>query len=927
MTSELLIPGKSGDSPVAQKLSVGLRNPGLIFVFPTQIAADSWAEAALEFSGFRSINLDRFLGWDRFLEKARIKNQGSEAREADLHFRLLWATNVLEKDGKNPFLQRLGAQGSEPAPALVWNLAASAPFLDTAEARLQARAATGNLAFDETLASDYRMLAAHYKNYLRTHNVYESGNLPLQGMKDEYYLFFYPSLMPGFDDALSLGLKELNFELWEPVSPDAKLLEFPSLKDELDYVLGACRALLDKGQAPSGIAISIPGTSQDLAAYLSQAARSWGLPIKFRFGRSLSDSPPGRLFRNLSQALAEGFSQRSLLALFDPSILPWKDTQACLALERVAKRFSIPELSAHPGYMQEIWNNTLQLCTPEESAVPAFYRLLKKSCNAIVRASSFRTLDVAIHGFVDDFLDESRFYSYAERTLERIFAELGALEAWDEELLTAWKSLRPFEIFQCALEHRTYNPVESSEALSVYPYHLGIMVSASVHFVLEASQDSANGALGILSRAPEELALPRDDAALSDSLFNSFATTKALYCHAQRSLNGYSIAHPYFSLSSAQKINVGPDSIPQTLELREAAAWKSINPATLPTSLPFLPYTASHGLFTTMLAGPKFLWPPLFLQSDAEEPRAKPNQSLLFRLKAFNAEPLIKLNPRGLQFLSLCPFRWLSSGIPDFDQAGGDQYLLAEGSLLHDMIRILLEARSRGEKPSLESTSGEEAIERAFAMALARVARKNGPSLTVHLESSYPRIHDRIARILAYEPDFVSEGWVENEFERRLSMDEPSLGIRLDGRADRISYRSHPGQERAEIPHMETALVDYKRRRCPTKKEFLADESGLLKDFQITAYTVMLESENVHMEKALYWSIDEDKAVIVFGPGGDKADRAAFEPEIQAFRKALAEASEKISAARFLEIKPSKDACRDCHAKAVCRAHFSSERV
>jgi hypothetical protein len=201
------------------------------------------------------------------------------------------------------------------------------------------------------------------------------------------------------------------------------------------------------------------------------------------------------------------------------------------------------------------------------------------------------------------------------------------------------------------------------------------------------------------------------------------------------------------------------------------------------------------------------------------------------------------------------------------------------------------------------------------------VLRKNGPALRIALELVQPKLRARMAALLAAEAKFEQGGWDIGEFEVTLSTRWAPYGIRLEGRADRIA------RARIDAGEPLLALVDYKKNKTPTKKDFLVDDEGKLADCQLAAYSSMLDSQGKRMGAALYWSVETCKTLTVFGPGGERPDWDSFAPERGALEAALSEASAVLSEGRFLEARPASKICRDCGFRPICRAHFSSERL
>ncbi|MCE1196907.1 PD-(D/E)XK nuclease family protein, partial [bacterium] len=267
--------------------------------------------------------------------------------------------------------------------------------------------------------------------------------------------------------------------------------------------------------------------------------------------------------------------------------------------------------------------------------------------------------------------------------------------------------------------------------------------------------------------------------------------------------------------------------------------------------------------------------------------------------------------------------KWFASCVPDLESGAGTANT-AEGSLSHALIRMLLQR--------IQETDGEFVPERVdayrgwideiFDVALAQTLRQQGPALEPSLAAAKLKIQDRIERLLAFEEAFSAEGWGIGDFEVSLAMPLESLGVALQGRADRIAVGTSPdGASRR------TAIIDYKKGATPKKREFLANADGMLRDFQLAGYAAMAEGAGDKVEEALYWSIEAGKAVYVFGSGKERPDRDSFEPERRAFDEALGSAAAVIKAGTFLAATPGRDACRNCAAKALCRALYSSERL
>lgn len=918
-------PGNPQESAIAGEIIKAWARRDTIFVFPSQVSADSWAEASLKFPGIKAAEADRFIGWDSFFDRITRKNIPPDRKKSDQRTRLVWALAALEENSRRPFLNRLAKPGTPPQKSLGANLSKIAPTLrDIVSSLKNTEEERYAIEKFEELA-DYAALSDSYSRFLENHGFYETSALPVDPGEKGRYILFEPSLMPAYGsiaEKLGQNLHIETFSLRAPAegssgshcSPDSRLIlqKYSSFREELQWVFAACASLLDGGFQPADIAISIPGSTPDIKAHLRLVARQYCLPLDFRSGEPLAASAFGRLVNALSLGVSEGFSLRTMRRLFDKNAFGWKDEASALNLLRYASRYNIPEFSADRHYMSRLWKRTFSLCGDPEGKAEAFYNQLTKAGLAIAGAASFDALRRALHDFKDRFFEEPDPGADATKKLERLFEELDGLESAHSQSGRPSLAASPLEALLLTLEATLYRATGKSNAISVYPYHLAALLATPLHFVLDASQASLDAALGHFSLIPKELRARLGEGEEAVTLLESFNCVKALYCHADQSLSGYTVPHPYFSRVGALQLQVEADSVPQLPEAWESRAWRDSQASALPAFLPAGRIAAALGCFNAGDGNDGCLPPPaLYAIACPEGPR--PDPELLFSLPACDAKPFHKISPGKLKNLAECPFKWFLSCIPGIEGTSSAAVILAEGSLSHICIKELL-----------QGSGTAEGIQAAFRRSLFQVLKSNGPALEPALEAAYPKIRNRVERILDFEEEFRARGWETGNFEVPLSRTYNDLSLVLQGRADRISGRLNETQE-AGIP-APLVIIDYKKNSTPSKKDFLVNEEGELHDFQIACYAAMLEGEGFHVEQGFYWSIEAGKPVIVFGPGGARPDSQAFEPERKALLEALTLASGTIQEGAFLSIRPSGEACSSCTSRATCRAHFSSER-
>lgn len=912
-------PGTALGSAIAKKISGHVKDRNTFFVFPTQVSADSWAEASLGLPGIGAIETDRFLGWDTFIDRITQKNIPQAKKKADSRSRLLWALLILEEQSKAPFLRGLIKPGMSSALSTASIFAKQAPTLRDLSYELR-RLPPGHL-IDENETADFAALSEKYSRFLEENGVYEPSHLSPAREEKNHYILFEPALMPGYEKRAEILKRFLSVENFSESASEIALFKFATFREELQAVLANCASLLDEGLPPADIAISIPASTPEIRAHIRLLAKQYALPMDFREGQPLAAYPFGKLLLSLSRAASEGFSLRTLRKLFDRGAFIWKSESVALDLIRFASRYNIPEFSIDGRYMSELWKKTLSLCQDPGGQVISLYSSLNKTARSMTSARSFNALRRAIHDFMDNFLEKPPSNSEADRTLQRVLEELDALDQWHSHIGNPNLAACPLDTLLLALDATRYKIDESVNAISVFPYHIGMLIAAPVHFVMDVSQDSLEPALGYFSRVPKEMRGQLIETDASEALLSSFNAVNAVYCHAEKGLSGYSVPHPYFLRKGARQVKIGQDRIPELSDAAESRAWRDSAAGELPARLPADRKNAAMGYFSAIRTGGQRA------PSPAKGGR-KLDSARLLKLPSCNAAPLFKISPAKLKNLMQCPFKWFLTCVPDVDKGPSAVANVTEGSLTHALIRSLLQdiALRDGGFSAARKDEYEEWIESAFRQALRQIMRQNGPAVEPAMEAALPKIRDRIARILDFETGFKADGWEIGDFEIPLARKFEELGLSLEGRADRISGKQESHDQ--ATPRREVcAIIDYKKNSTPKKREFLVNQNGELGDFQIASYAAILEGEGKPVELALYWSIEESKAVVVFGPGGGRPSRGEFDPEREALSMALRKASGIIRDGSFLSITPSSAGCAACPMRPICRAHFSSERL
>ena len=131
----------------------------------------------------------------------------------------------------------------------------------------------------------------------------------------------------------------------------------------------------------------------------------------------------------------------------------------------------------------------------------------------------------------------------------------------------------------------------------------------------------------------------------------------------------------------------------------------------------------------------------------------------------------------------------------------------------------------------------------------------------------------------------------------------------------------------------EHIIIDFKTGDPPKKKICIynPDDNTSLSDYQIALYTYLYEytqnnknqtSQPIHISKALFWSITQQKAAAVIG-GGKKSSRENFEPTIEQLHAQAAVFAEALYTHRLSAQNTDFSSCLSCSYRHICRTTYA----
>jgi hypothetical protein len=899
------------------------------FVFPTQTAANSWAKAVVRHPGTDAVETERFLGWDKFREKLITPNIPADFKPADRHTRILWAMDALRRNEKRPFLHSLVHNAKQHTNAHVRLLVRMAPGLSAISDAISVRGESF-IESNKTLfpdLEDYLSLARDYRRFCDASRLYEPSWIQPSSSSKGRFVAFVPDLMDAYApmaEALrsTLGLEE--FTIADKTEP-LPLETFDTAAEETDWIFGTCRRLIEEGIAPSNICVSVPGLDASISAHLRRSAESFSVPVAFRFGKPLSRYGFGRMATALCDA-TRGLSLSVLRVILTDRSIPLKDPGSALALLRFAKKYQIPESMDDGEYLDELWRKTLKLCDPDV-AILGFYEELRRVLDMIASCSDFQALSEALFAFRTSFLDEADIDEGVRENLETVFKELSGFVRESENPIPAISGLRPIDSFKIALDMALYTKAGQEEAVSVYPFGVAALAAFPIHFVMEASLDSIESVAcdgsAFDAELNRELGLG-PGSGRSEILLESYNAVSAIFCQATFGFSGYSAPHPRFSsISRDTTKSQRYEELMVDAEKMEQDAWRLGDPSGLPSALPPYLLRAAEGRFENGV-----FTPPIFRKNtDGPSLKSASPDAIVANLRSspgFFKEGRVKFTPYSIKDFSQCSFLWFMNTVPGIDKTKGSNFDLLAGNLAHAVIADIVGIMARG-NASIAAVAAAEAgnsriglnaqIESSIQAQIRRIAVKNGPAMEPALDAYRALLKARLEILLDKES---LEDFEPGICEISLTKIYPRANAILEGRADRLRESLAEGGASC-------MLVDYKKKRIPTKHQCVADEAGRLEDFQIVSYIDMLEEIGKHVTIAMYWSIEDAKPLVIIGPSGARGTPTDFMTERAILEKTLFTATEKIMTGQILETVSEEKHCSDCPWKPVCRRHFATE--
>ena len=969
-----------GINPVEALLLENIGDDAALFVFPTDIAAQRWADRLLVLRKGGTIAMEKFIAWDTFKQESiRALKQDRQSVPAVLRkifvSRLVRENAELAKAGTPPLFESLlPPRYAYAGAAFVSWLAGILPQLGAWFEKTSGIPAAlvneknGALA-GEGMEGDDRdlfVLASRYQQFLDSHGLFEPAweQPPFDDTGRRCFIFFPESLMD-YGEYAAL-LESSGHVVPVRVSAAAKPCRtffYTNARSEIAEAALYIRALHENRGVPfESIAVSI-SDEQGYEPYLLREFANRNIPFARRAGKPLASYTAGRLFAAIADCYSRDFAFDALAGLLLNSHLPWKHKDDIDQLVNFGIKNNCVASWKEAGETEEagreihVWEDAFKspLGNREERA-RAYYEALKDTVEKLCEAPTFANLRNRYFAFREKFFDMDACLPETDLVLSRCVSELLFLIEIEKSFPGVGVP-DPYTFFAEYLQEKNYLPQQNVSGVAILPYRTAASAPFECHIVLGATQNGLSAVfsrLGFLPRAKREaLGIQDDDASeafINLHRFNS-RIPAAFFC-ARDAFSGHAMPHSFLNILEKPRVRCAADdpaSFAEDLFAAEQRFLRSLQNAEAPADFPARLHQGQALGFAAWASRGN---PLPGGNGEAWEAKAALLELVKERFANNGEFPgKYSVSASSLGPYHNCALQWLFQRLLNLENIRIETNLMEEnvsGSLYHGILNRFFSALKE-EGGALSPLSGG-ALPREYATLLAHsidVVLQGLPAifpgktpelsaLTVRLvRAGKKNIRENLETFLAaFLRYFAGYRVVESETSWKLERETYYLNGTVDCvLEDRREHSERPGA---------LTIMDFKLHTLPDRKACDATGDGGLSNFQLPLYMTLAEGQGKEPPgAALFFSIIQAKPQALFGVI-DNQETGKSEPKEQdrilrtddpegdgRFQRIMREFWEKtgryaaeISTGSFSTISDSFRKCASCGNNTVCRTTY-----
>lgn len=931
------------------------------FVFPTQMAADLWADRATDTCGISAVAMERFVAWDDFKGNS-VKSKQQDKKSIPSVMRTVFATILLEENKKAPFIKKLiGPEFAKEAGGFTNWIASLLPSLSLWKKHLDESGAEHDLE-DEDLLEIYN----RYCGFLDKNNLFDPAwEVPPFESDGNHYFIFFPEILSDYSEykeilesTEDITMVNLTEEYLPSIGDQEKLPKadfFADTRSELKNVALKIRQMHEqKGIDWQDMAISVPDM-ENYGRYIERELELYKIPHVIRFARPLDSTGAGNFFSQVKECVSGNFSFNTMRDLLLNLELPWRDREAINQLIEFGKANNCICSYVYDGKDIDVWEESFKTTISEERA-KGFYRSLKNHLVALVNSKKFSEIRDEYFKFRGFAFDMEKCSPSTDRIISRCISELGALidieEAYKEYTLPS-----PYTFFTDQLSQTKYLEQTDDLGVRVLPYKTAACAPFQYHVVIDASQSALSVIYKPLSFLREDkrkiVFKNKEDPNVTQHYVSLYAMNslsgEIYFTAASKTLTGYAQVCSYLNETEVKKENLFTgfyDNEKNWLLNFGSGGTEKISELT----------DISKNGFE--------FWKDCQNLSQEEDSVESGNSSARLKKNQLNKGEKLRVSASGLKKFYGCPRAWFENYVAELDESVNEATLIdqfAQGNLYHKIMELYLSSLKENKLNIQVTVHGledeylellDKAIEKAVEEETRTPTNSGGNSFlaTELIRTTIKNLKDTMISVVT---EFSSQfnGWSVLFTEERMVYEEDNYY--LEGFADLVLTDGN-----------QEMLIDFKTSKTPDMlyedgsvsiksdgtnnqdAEYASNDERNdrinLPDFQMPAYLYLLEKvKNLKVENCAFFSIKSREIVPVIGQAAfdifssvrprtkrDLYTRDGFEPTMKVFHQKVKEYCEKITAMDFSvnDLDQDFDRCNGCTFRAMCRRVFNISR-
>ena len=942
---------------IEKTLLENIKNQDAVFVFPTEIAAEMWADRAILGSECSAVAMERFMAWDKFKgEAVRSENQNKNSVPSMMRF--VFASNLIEENAHNPFFKNLICREYADCAGGFTNWIVS----------ILPKLALWKEYFDKSDGSkdeedeDLLILYEKYSAFLAEYGFFDPAwEKPPFKSNGKHYFIFFPEINSDWEEYKKIleSSKEFISLINVPPAEDAAQGEvnfFKNARIEIKNLAGTVRKMHSENKIDwQSMAVSVP--DMDLyGPYLDREFDLLEIPHVARFSRPLSKTPAGNFFTQVQECNNSKNSFEAIKNLLLNNELPWKDGETAqkLILFGQQNHCICSFVDFEKNEFKDVWLESFEDVQFRDFAVENFYKNLDFYLKGFEKAKSFAELRKAYFAFRNNFFDMTKCSEKSNNILSRCVATLG--EMIDLEQNFKCKVPSPFSFFVEQLGKTRYLEQAKTGGVQIYQYKNAACAPFDCHFIVDSSQNSLSVLykdFAFLNESKRRKLLNREETNVSDKFVQLYQLNSlknpAYFTCAEKTIDGYSQPVSYLKVNNLSKETDEEKLFPHNAYNPERRWFSGENGAEFPKQIAETQSVSFEN------------WLELQKKEDSAGQKVCDlvNSLGLKKDENGNAEP-VWVSASSLRKFYDCPRKWLFDSknlrLKEKDDAAVliDQY--ASGNLYHKIMEIYCQSLLKNdfpveiniENPDVKKLDDKyvEILRNAVDEAIVfdgKGSDKNCYLKKELLKTTKKTVYDTIYRFVVYFST-VFNGCNVIKTEGTLRYEDKELNYVFDGRLDCLLQSKESGQyflvdfknSSSAIPSKNLYFDEenYNQQKNDAGGEIPLEEQDLM-DFQIPSYVFLLEKqENIIVKNAAFIPFKLDKNVVpVFGE--EMGRRATSRKEIENYDDFKVNVSktlecvqnyvQKIQAGDF-SLNPKVqnfEKCISCDFNSICRKTFN----